>query len=127
MAPNTAISMVANRLRLKFMVPTEMPSWWRATTFCRATAVSEGSGPKPAPTRINVSSNDSGVISLDRPMQMVRDQAAEQRSAAAGRGVGRCEVAVIAAAFLGRDQVGEHDHAHGRQATAAQPVQDATE
>ena len=67
MAPNTAISMVAYRFRLKFMVPIEMPSWWRATTFCIATEVSEGIGPKPAPIKINVSSNDSGVMLLGSP------------------------------------------------------------
>ena len=63
----------------------------------------------------------------DRPMQMVGDQAAEQRAAAAGGGVGRGEVAVIAAALLGRDQIGEHDHAHGRQPAAAEAVQDAAQ
>ena len=62
-----------------------------------------------------------------RPMQMVGDQAAERRAAAAGRGVGRSEIAVIAAALLGRDQIAEHDHAHGRQPAAAEAVQDAAQ
>ena len=60
-------------------------------------------------------------------MQMVGDQAAKQRAAAAGGGIGRGEVAVIATALLGRDQIGEHDHAHGRQPAAAEAMQDAAQ
>ena len=37
--------------------------------FCMATAVSEGSGPNPAPIKISVSSNDSGVRLLGAPPQ----------------------------------------------------------
>jgi hypothetical protein len=39
--------------------------------FCMATAVSEGSGPNPAPIKISVSSNDSGVrLSARHPSDM---------------------------------------------------------
>ena len=43
------------------MVPTAMPSWWRATEFCTTTAFIDGIGPKPSPIRNKSTSNDHSV------------------------------------------------------------------
>ena len=51
----------ANRLRPKLMVPTAMPSWWRATEFCTTTAFIDGIGPKP--------SADQEQEQLERPQR----------------------------------------------------------
>ena len=62
-----------------------------------------------------------------RPVQVVGDEAAEHRPAAACGRVGEREVGVIAPALLGRDQVAEHDHPHRRETAAAESVQHAAE
>ena len=48
------------------MLPTEMPSWWRGTTFCMATVASDGIGPKPAPMTTNVPLRAVNSLILNR-------------------------------------------------------------
>jgi hypothetical protein len=62
-----------------------------------------------------------------RPVQVVGNEAAERRPAAARGRIGEREIGVVAPALLRRHQVAEHDHAHRREAAAAEPVQHAPE